>query len=326
MLRYIGKRLLMLIPIMLGITLIVLCFIHIAPGDPARMKLGTQASEEEITALRDEWGLNDSFGVRYFRFWKNVLRGDFGTSYMNERAVKNEMLTRFRYTFIISVLSVTLSVIIGIPLGVYAATHQYTWKDNAAVALSLICVSMPAFWFALLIIQLFSVKLQLLPPSGIESWKGWILPTISLALGYIAMITRQMRSNMLEVIRQDYIVTVRAKGQVERKILYRHALKNAIIPIVQIVGSLFGMSLGGAMIAEVIFSVPGLGSYMLTGLTNRDYPVIQATSFFMSLVFSIVIILVDILFAFIDPRIRSQYVRRKKKQEVKELNKAGGEA
>ena len=326
MLRYIGKRLLMLIPIMLGITLIVLCFIHIAPGDPARMKAGTQASEEEINALREEWGLNDSFGVRYFRFWKNVLRGDFGTSYMNERAVKNEMLTRFRYTFIISVLSVTLSVIIGIPLGVFAATHQYTWKDNAAVALSLICVSMPAFWFALLIIQLFSVKLHLLPPSGIESWKGWILPTISLALGYIAMITRQMRSNMLEVIRQDYIVTVRAKGQVERKILYRHALKNAIIPIVQIVGSLFGMSLGGAMIAEVIFSVPGLGSYMLTGLTNRDYPVIQATSFFMSLVFSIVIILVDILFAFIDPRIRSQYVRRKKKQEVKELNKAGGEA
>ena len=326
MLRYIGKRLLMLIPIMLGITLIVLCFIHIAPGDPARMKAGTQASEEEINALREEWGLNDPFGVRYIRFWKNVLRGDFGTSYMNERAVKNEMLTRFRYTFIISVLSVTLSVIIGIPLGVFAATHQYTWKDNAAVALSLICVSMPAFWFALLIIQLFSVKLHLLPPSGIESWKGWILPTISLALGYIAMITRQMRSNMLEVIRQDYIVTVRAKGQVERKILYRHALKNAIIPIVQIVGSLFGMSLGGAMIAEVIFSVPGLGSYMLTGLTNRDYPVIQATTFFMSLVFSIVIILVDILFAFIDPRIRSQYVRRKKMQEVKELNKAGGEA
>ena len=318
MIKYVIKRILLLIPILMGITLIVLIFIDIAPGDPAQMILGNDASEEEIQALRDELGLNDQFFVRYFRFWKNTLKGDFGTSYMNNRLVKDELFTRFKYTLTIATLSVTLSVLIGIPLGIYAATHQYSWKDNAAVALSLFCVSMPAFWFALLIIQLFSVKLQWLPPSGIVSWKGWIMPTLSLALGYIATITRQMRSNMLEVIRQDYIITARAKGMSERKILYRHALKNAIIPIVQIVGTMFGASLGGAMIAEVIFSVPGLGNYMITGLTNRDYPVIQATTFFMSLVFSIVILLIDVAFAFIDPRIRSQYVRKRKKEAEQE--------
>lgn len=172
---------------------------------------------------------------------------------------------------------------------------------------------MPSFWFALLIIQLLSVKLRLLPPSGVESWKGWIMPTISLALGYIALITRQMRSDFLEVIRQDFITTARAKGQTETKVLYRHALKNAIIPTVQIVGTIFGGSLGGAMIAEVIFSVPGLGSYMLSGLTSRDYPVIQGTSFFLSFVYSLVILLIDVTFAFIDPRIRSKYSRKKKK-------------
>lgn len=313
MIKYVIKRVLLMIPILMGITLIVLIFIDIAPGDPARIMLGNEATEEEIQELREDLGLNDPFVIRYFRFFKNALRGDFGRSYMNNRAVLDEMMQRFKYTLLISVLSVAFSVLIGIPLGVYAATRQYTWKDNAAITLSLFCVSMPSFWFALLIIQLFSIKLNILPPAGIETWKGWIMPTISLALGYTALITRQMRSNMLEVIRQDYITTARAKGQTESKVLYRHALKNAIIPIVQIVGSIFGMSLGGAMISEVIFSVPGLGSYMLSGLTARDYPVIQATTFFMSVINSVVILLIDIAFAFIDPRIRSQYIKRKKK-------------
>lgn len=313
MIRYIAKRLIMIIPILMGITLIVLLFIDIAPGDPARIILGNKATPEKIEELTEELGLNRPFFVRYFDFLKNAVQGDFGKSYMNNRSVSEEMFQRFKYTFMIAVFSILLSVIIGIPLGIFAATHQYTWKDNATIALSLICVSMPSFWFALLIIQLFSVKLGWLPPSGIESWKGWIMPTVSLALGYIALITRQMRSDFLEVIRQDFIVTARAKGQTEVKVLYRHALKNAVIPIVQIVGTLFGGALGGAMIAEVVFSVPGLGSYMISGLTSRDYPVILATSFFMSFAYSIVILLIDIAFAFIDPRIRSQYVRRQRK-------------
>lgn len=313
MIRYVIKRLLLMIPILMGIALIVLFFIDIAPGDPARIILGNEATEEEIEQLREELGLNDPFFTRYFRFLKNAVQGDFGRSYMNKRSVADEMFQRFKYTLIMAVLSMLLSVVVGIPLGIFAATHQYSWKDNATIAASLLCVSMPSFWFALLIIQLLSVKLRLLPPSGVESWKGWIMPTISLALVYIALITRQMRSDFLEVIRQDFITTARAKGQTETKVLYRHALKNAIIPTVQIVGTIFGGSLGGAMIAEVIFSVPGLGSYMLSGLTSRDYPVIQGTSFFLSFVYSLVILLIDVTFAFIDPRIRSKYSRKKKK-------------
>ncbi len=326
MLKYIGKRLLVLIPTLLCITFLVQLFLAITPGDPARLMAGNQASEEEVEALREEMGLNDPVLVRYAHYMINLFQGNLGKSFRTKNPVISEISERFPYTLLLVFISVILSLLIGIPTGIYAATHQYSWKDNLSILLSLFFVSMPSFWFALLLIQFLCVKLKILPVAGVDSWVGWILPCLTCALAYAASVARQMRSNMLEVIRQDYIVTVRAKGQVERKILYRHALKNAIIPIVQIVGSLFGMSLGGAMIAEVIFSVPGLGSYMLTGLTNRDYPVIQATTFFMSLVFSIVIILVDILFAFIDPRIRSQYVRRKKKQEVKELNKAGGEA
>ena len=314
MIKYIIKRILLMIPIILGITLIVLLFIDIAPGDPARIILGNEATEEQIENLRNELGLNDPFFTRYFRFIKNGLKGDFGKSYMNNRPVQEEMMQRFRYTFVVACLSVLVSVIIGVPVGIFAATHQYTWKDNLAITLSLLCVSMPSFWFALLIIQFFSITLHILPASGIETWKGWVMPTLSLALGYIALIARQMRSDFLEVIRQDYIVTARAKGQTEFKVLYRHALKNAIIPIVQIVGTIFGGSLGGAMIAEVIFSVPGLGNYMLSGLSARDYPVIMGTTVFMSLTFSIVILLIDVAFAFIDPRIRSQYIRKKAKQ------------
>ncbi|MDI9463293.1 MAG: ABC transporter permease, partial [Bacillota bacterium] len=187
MIKYCIKRILFIIPILMGITLIVLIFIDIAPGDPARMMLSNEASEEEVQALRDELGLNDPFAVRYFRFLGNAVRGDFGKSYMNNRPVADEILQRFKYTLIISVLSVSLAVIIGIPLGVYAATHQYSWKDNAAIALSLFFISMPAFWFALILVQLFSIWLKILPPAGIESWKGWVMPTVSLALGYIAL-------------------------------------------------------------------------------------------------------------------------------------------
>jgi peptide/nickel transport system permease protein len=294
----------------------VLILIDITPGDPARLILGSQATQEQVDELRESMGLNDPLLVRYVRFVGNTVRGDLGKSYTNSRSVWTEMMQRFPYTLLISGMSLVLSVVIGVPLGVYAATHQYTWKDNGAIIASLFCVSMPGFWFALILVQIFCVKWRLLPPSGIESWKGWILPTVSLAVGYAAGISRQMRSSMLEVIRQDYITTARAKGQTENKVLYRHALKNALIPIIMTVGSIFGMSLGGALIAEVIFSVPGLGSYTLSGLTQRDYPVIQGSVLFLSAIFSVVILLIDVMFAFIDPRIRSQYVR-KKRREVK---------
>ena len=313
MLRYIIRRILLMIPILLGVSFIALIFIDIAPGDPVKIITSYDAEDWERDKVREELGLDQPLLVRYYRFVTHALQGDLGKTFYTKRPVWPDLMARFPYTLIIASMSVVLAVIIGIPIGIYAATHQYSWKDNAAILLSLLCVSMPAFWLALLLVRLFSVRLGWLPVSGIQSWKGWIMPTFSLAVGYAAGLARQARSNMLEVIRQDYITTARAKGQSETVIKYRHALKNACIPLIMVVGGLFSMSLGGALIAEQIFSVPGLGSYMMGGLIGRDYPVIQASVLFMSVISCGVILLIDIIFAFIDPRIRSQFVRHSRK-------------
>ena len=322
MLRYIGKRLLLLIPVLLGISLVVLILIDITPGDPARMMLGTQATQEQVDELREQLGLNDPLPIRYVRFLWNVLHGDFGTSLMSKRPVVDEMLERFPYTLKLVTLGTVLSVLIGIPVGVFAATHQHTWKDNGSMFLAMISVSMPSFWFALLLIHYFGVKLRWLPIMGIASWKGWVLPCAAMALGLTALIARQMRSDLLEVVRQDYITTARAKGLTERKVIYRHALKNAMIPVIMVIGGVFGSSLGGSLIAEVIYSIPGLGQYTLTGLSNRDYPVIQSSVLIISAMFAIIILLVDVIFALVDPRIRSQYVSKGRKKGGRQLEEA----
>ncbi len=318
MLRYIIKRLLLVIPTLLGITIVVQLFIVITPGDPARLLAGNQVSEEDVEALREEMGLNDPFIVRYSDYMKDLLRGDLGTSYRTKSPVLGEMLQRFPYTLLLVSISMALAILIGIPIGIYAATHQYTWKDNAAIFGSLFCVSMPAFWFALLLIQIFGVKLKILPVAGIDGWTAWLLPCISNALAYAASIARQMRSNLLEVIRQDYITTARAKGQTENKVLYRHGLKNAVIPIIMTIGGIFGFALGGSLITEVIFGIPGIGSYTVTALMGRDYPVIQTSVLFISTLFCVVLLLTDVAFAIVDPRIRAQYSTKRKKPERKE--------
>jgi len=308
--RYVMKRLLLMIPTLLGITLIVQLFIMIVPGDPARLMLGEMSTTEEVEALREQLGLNDPFHIRYGNYIAGILKGDLGVSYRSKRPVMSEILQRFPYSLMLVFISMGIALCLGIPLGIYAATHQYSWKDNAAIFTSLFCVSMPSFWFALILIQLLCVKIPFLPSSGVDEWTGWILPSLTLALAYMANIARQMRSNLLEVIRQDYITTVHAKGQSERVVLYRHALKNAVIPVIQVVGSIFGLALGGSMIAEVIFSIPGTGSYTLNALMARDYPVIQTSVLFMSTLFAIVLLLIDIAFAVVDPRIRSQYSKK----------------
>jgi peptide/nickel transport system permease protein len=312
MIRYIVRRVLLFIPILLGITIIVQVLMTLAPGDPARLLAGSDPEPGEYEQIREDLGLDKPIYERYWNFISGVARGDFGVSYTTKREVLPEIMMRFPYTLLISTLSIVLASLIGIPLGIYAATHQYKFGDKAMILISLISVSMPAFWFALLLVRLFSVQLRLLPVSGIKTWQGWIMPVVSLALGYAAGIIRQMRSNMLEVVRQDYITTARAKGQSEGKVLYEHALGNALIPVVMTIGSMYGMSLGGALIAEMIFSIPGLGSYTLTGLTNRDYPVIQSSVLFLSIIFCVVMLLIDLAFAFIDPRIRSQFARKKR--------------
>ena len=313
MIRYIIKRLLLFIPILLGISFIALILIDITPGDPVMIIAGWDAKPEEIAKVADDLGLDRPLLVRYYEFVVNALRGDLGITFYTKRPVMPDILARFPYTALLASMSVLLSIIIGVPLGVYAATHQYSWKDNTAIFASLILVSMPSFWLSLLLVRVVAVGLKWVPVSGIQHWSSWVLPTFSIAVGYAASIARQARSNMLQVIREDFIVTARAKGQSETYITYRHALKNACIPLVMTIGSIFGMALGGSLVIEMIFSIPGLGQYMISGLTNRDYPVIQGTVLFMSIVFCSVILLIDIAFAFVDPRIRSQYVKAKTK-------------
>lgn len=315
MLRFIVRRLLLMIPVLIGITIVIQLLIEVTPGDPAKLMLGQNATPERVEELREQLGLSDPLPVRYWRYIKGIVtRGDFGTSFTTKRPVIEEMAQRIPYTLFLVTTSLLLAVIIGIPIGVFASTNQNTWKDNVAMFLALFCVSMPSFWFALMLVQWFAVKLQLFPLSGVDNWKGWILPCVSLALGMVANISRQTRSNMLEVIRQDFITTARSKGLPERKVKYRHALKNAMIPIIMVIGTMFGSLIGGALVAETIFSIPGLGMYTLQGLNNRDYPVIQSSVLLLSIVFAIVMLLVDVIFALVDPRVRSQYFSKKRKK------------
>lgn len=316
MLKYILKRILLVIPVLLIVSLVIMFLLDCSPGDPVDLIAGFDATPEEKEAIREELGYNDPFFVRYFRYINNVLHGDWGTSIRTGRPVIDDILSRFPYSLKLSALSVIFAALIGIPIGIYAATHQYTWKDNASMFVALFAVSMPGFWFALMLVRVFSVKLGWFEMSYTgASWTEWVLPVIANCLSLAATVARQMRSNLLEVIRQDYITTARSKGLPEFKVIYKHGLKNASIPIVQVLGTMFGTALSGAMITETIFSLPGLGTYTLTGLNNRDYPVIQSSVLFFSAVFCIVILLIDIAFAFIDPRIKSQFYGSKKKKK-----------
>ena len=230
MIRYIIKRLLWMIPIVIGVTFIVMLLLELTPGDPARQLLGNFATEEEVAALREAMGLNRPLLVRFIDYMVGVVHGDLGTSYFTKQSVWFDIMERFPYTLRLVSISMVLAIVTGIPIGVYAATHQYTWKDTTSIVLSLFCVSMPNFWFALILVLVFATKLGWVPPLGIDSWKSWILPAVSVSIGYSATLARQTRSSMLEQIRQDYVVTARAKGQTEGKVIYKHALKNALIP------------------------------------------------------------------------------------------------
>jgi peptide/nickel transport system permease protein len=280
---------------------------YIIPGDPAVMILGEGTSQEAVDALREEMGLNDPFLVRFFTYVINVAQGDFGTSYITRRSVTTEILDRFPTTLQLAMYGTIMSVIIGVPLGIIAATKQYTIFDSSATALGLLAVSIPNFWLGLMLILLFSLQLGWLPPSGIATPVAWILPVLTLGTGSAALVMRITRSSMLEVIRQDYIRTARAKGQKESVIIWKHALKNAMLPVVTAVGLDFGMLLGGAILTETIYSISGLGRYMVDSIRRRDYPIIQGGVLFLAFAFSFVNLLVDILYAYIDPRIKSQY-------------------
>ena len=306
--KFIIRRLLWLIPIILGVSIFVFTVMYFTPGDPAMIILGSSATEEMYAEKRAELGIDKPYIVQLGVFLKDVfLHADLGKSYKTNQDVAQQVLTRLPYTMNLALGSVILSVLIGIPLGVLSATRQYSWKDNLSMFAALICVSMPSFWFALILVMVFALNLRWLPSVGANSLKCYILPWISIAFGGAAGIARQTRSSMLEVVRQDFITTVRSKGQKERIVIYRHALKNALIPVITVVGMHFAGMFGGALIAEVIFSVPGIGSYMLNSINLRDYPAVRGGVLIIAICFSLIMLIVDIIYALVDPRIRAQY-------------------
>ncbi|WP_419787266.1 ABC transporter permease [Pseudodesulfovibrio sp.] len=309
MLRYILRRCAMLVPVLLGVVFIVFLMLYVTPGDPARMVLGEQAPQADVDNLRQEMGLNDPFLLQFGRYvYKAVVEGDIGRSYITKRPVLGELMEAFPVTLKLSALAMGIALLVGIPCGIVTAVKQYSIFDNIVTLFALIGISMPVFWLGLLMILLFTVKLNWLPPSGFDSFDAMIMPAATLGLQSVAIITRMTRSSMLEVVRQDYICTARAKGQKESVVIRKHALPNALVPVVTIAGIQFGILLGGAVLTEIIFSLPGLGRLMVSSIEMRDYPMVQGGVLFIALAFCLVNLGVDLLYAWLDPRIKSQYV------------------
>lgn len=320
MIKFIFKRILMIIPIMMGVVFVVFSMMYFSPGEPAIFVLGDMATPEDIAMFNAEHGLDRPFIVQYINYMLGVVQGDFGISYTTRQPVIYEILERFPTTFQLALLSTLIAIVIGVTMGIVSAVKQYSIWDNFASALSIVGVSMPSFWQGLLLILLFSVYLDWLPPSGFATWRHWILPSVTIGTSTAAIIMRMTRSSMLEAIRQDYIRTARAKGQTEFIIIWHHAFRNAIIPVMTIVGINFGRMLGGSAIVEVVFSVPGLGNLIVHAINFQNAPLVQGGILFIAIAMAICNLIVDVLYAYADPRIRSQYVKPKHKIKIPQLN------
>lgn len=301
---YIQRRLLLLVPVVWGVVTVVFSFIHLVPGDPVLAMVGENAQPADIARLRQQLGLNDPLHVQYFRYLAKLVRGDLGVSLHTGKPVLRTIIQRYPATIELALASLLLALIISIPLGVVSATNRNSPVDHFSMILALLGISMPNFWLGPLLIILFSIKLNLLPVSGSGGLSHLILPAITLGTAMTALLTRMVRASMLEEMGQDYIRTARAKGLPERVVIYKHALKNALIPVVTIVGLQFGTLLTGAIITETIFAWPGLGRLTIQSISRRDYPLVQGCILMISLTYILVNLATDLLYTVLDPRIR----------------------
>jgi peptide/nickel transport system permease protein len=318
MIKYIVGRILYMIPVLLGIVVIVFTLMYITPGDPAVSILGENVTPEAIAKVHSDLGLNDSYFVRLGRYIIGVLHGDLGYSYRNKRPVIEEILGRYPTTLKLTFGAVSLGIIIGILAGIISAVRQYSFLDKFSTLFSLFGVSAPSFWIAMLLVLIFSVNLNWLPATGSYGIVYWILPIFTMGLQASAFIMRMTRSSMLEVIRQDYIRTAKAKGQSEWVIIFRHAFRNAMVPIVTIIGIQICGFLAGSVLVETVFALPGLGKFIVDSVGFKDYPAVQGGVLWIGLNCIIINLLVDIIYCFIDPRIKTMYGSTKKKK--KQLN------
>ena len=308
MVKYIAKRVLMMIPVLLGVILLVFFIMNLASGNAVLLILGENATEEAVAVKTRELGLDRPILVRYAAYVADLVRGDMGTSYFSSRSVAEEVLSRFPATLKLAVVSAIISTLLAIPLGIFAAVRQNTLFDNFSMILSLVGNSMPAFWLALMLMMLFAEKLGWLPAQGMNNgWRSYVLPAVSIGFINMAAIARTTRSTMLETVRQDYIRTARAKGVDEEAVVMDHAFPNALIPTITVIGVQFGNLLGGAILVETVFAWPGLGRLMVQSMNNRDVPLVLGCIVILSISYSVVNLLVDLVYGFVDPRVRAKY-------------------
>lgn len=303
MLMFILRRLVQTIPVIFGVTIVVFTIMQLVPGDPAVLLAGEGATKETIESLRVQLGLNQPLYVQYMEYVSNIFRGDFGTSLKNNQPVLDEILLRLPITLELAIFSTIITIVLGMAAGIISAVKPYSITDTVVMVIALLGISLPSFWFGLMLMYGFSVKLQIFPVAGWDSLAHIVLPAFTLGAGGAAIVARMTRSSMLEVIRQDYIRTARAKGVKERVIVYKHALRNALIPVITVVGLQFGALLGGTVLVESIFAINGLGRMIVDSIRMRDLPMVQGGVLVASLVFVAVNLLVDILYRFFNKRI-----------------------
>ena len=314
MLKYIIKRILWAIPVVICVAVLIFSIMRMAGGDPARQLVGIDATDEEYEAMRAKLRLDDPFFVQLADYLGRLfLKGDLGTSYMTHTSISKDMAVRLPYSLAIGGVSILVATLIGVWLGMQSAIHAGKWQDKLCMVFALGGVSMPKFWLALLLLLLFAVKLQWLPAAGVGGIQFYILPVLANSFHGIASFARQSRSSMLEVIRSDYVITAKAKGLSFREVIYKHALPNALIPVVTMIGTQFAVMISGSIVIETIFSIPGLGVYLTTGINNRDYPVVQSVIVVISIIFCMTMLAIDIAYAFLDPRIKARYTSGKRK-------------
>ncbi|MDR1732592.1 MAG: ABC transporter permease [Synergistaceae bacterium] len=310
MIRYIFKRLLTMIPIMLGTAFIIFTIINLTPGDPAILILGPSAPLEAIEQLRGEMGLNDPFFVRFFHYIYNIMtKLDFGKSYLSKKPVYDEIFKRLPISINIATCGMVCACLLGIPIGVISAVRQYSAVDNISRITAMVLVAIPGFWLAMMLLLIFSLKLGWVPSSGISSWRNYILPCITLGCVNGGSVLRITRSSMLETIRSDYVRMAQAKGVPQSIVVLRHAFMNALLPVITTSGGIFGGLLGGAIVTETIFSMPGLGTLIVQCIKLKDIPTVLASIILLAFCFGIIMLIVDLLYAFCDPRIKAKYSR-----------------
>lgn len=304
MLRYILKRLLEVIPTLILITIFVFMFVHLLPGDPARLAAGQDASIETIETIREQLGLNKPLYKQYIEYITGLLKGDLGTSLKTKRPISEEIGLRYGNTIKLAVVSLIWSCIAGVLLGIWSGKNRSKWQDYTGMTIAISGISMPSFWLGFIVIIIFAVNLKWFPTTGAGGWKNLVLPAFTLGTSIAAIIARFTRSSILEVMKEDYIRTARAKGLRENRVVWRHAFRNSMISVITVAGMQFGHLLGGSVVIESVFAYPGLGSYLLDSISYRDYPAIQSLILIFSLHFILINLIVDLLYAALNPEIQ----------------------